>query len=835
MDDLDAQEDQEELSKDDLEVLRAFHDLDFSTTDDSFPHEATPGTDLTYQSNTDQSTPFLSEDDILTLFATEADEDITSMRLAVQQLERDNRLDSQGLKALKRCAHKVAGTAAAIGCASMSTIARHVETIIKLVEDGSLAFQTGLSALFNSIQALEATLQSLVSVGFESKNPLLELDEEYQKLNIDVHVVQNAQLSLSETTDAASTGWFSQHTGELDRNSSSLRVDAHHFNKLLEGAENLIELDIPIEHAQKQVEIALNELQFAQSRLRRLEPLLSSLTSSVNATPDTLIEESGNPPSSLVARILQDAARSTSHVPQVKNVVHPQPLLSHEVALWDEMEIDRFTETNVLTHSLAEAITDIALATTHLRQAFKHLNSIVAQHLKQAIVVRNEAFSLRSLPFSFLVARLREAIEMIAGTHSERIQFEVSGAIVEINQDVLEKLADPLLELVQMQVAEVLFFIQRSEQDTDQRPHIGFNAHSTGNEITIEISFSQSVPSGAVALLQDTVHQLYGSVSLQEKSTGKITLQLRLPRSRSMIQGLLVRAGSQQVIVSVSQVKRIYFNKPGLNGQPEQERNSQDTLLTDMYETYHLNTLLGLHTHKHTTEKALQAALILELDNPGTMIEVDEVVKEVKLVMKPLSEYLLRPGITHAAIDANGNVLLVLNLPEMIQLKEIYQQVGKTTIEADTESDHEYSILQSGPGACHKILIADDSIYIRQSLNMTLSHEGYAVIEAADGLQALDQLSKESPDLLILDIEMPNLNGYDVLNIIRSHQEYSSLKIIMLTSRSSEKHKRRASELGANAYLTKPCPHDELLKTIKSLFGEEVESIYEQVELELDY
>jgi chemotaxis protein histidine kinase CheA/ActR/RegA family two-component response regulator len=824
MDDLDAQHHQEELSKDDLEVLQTFHDLDFSTSDDSFPYEATPGTDLTYQSNTDQSTTFLSEDEILTLFATEADEDISSMRLAVQQLERDNRLDSQGLKALKRCAHKVAGTAAAIGCASMSTIAQHVETIMKLVEDGSLAFQGGLIALFDSIQALEATLQSLVSNGFESKNPLLELEEEYQKLNIDVHFVQNAQPALSETTDATSTGWFTQQTGERGRNSASLRVDAHHFNKLLEGAENLIELDIPIEHAQKQVETALNELQFAQSRLRRLEPLLSSLTISVNATSDMLIEEPVNPPSSLVARILHEAARGTGHVPQIKNVAHPQPLLSHEVALWDEMEIDRFSETNVLTHSLAEAITDVALATTHLRQAIKHLKSIVAQHVKLASAVRNEVFLLQSLPFSFLVARLREAIEMIAGTHSERINFEVSGETVEINQDVLEKLADPLLELVQMQVAEVLFFTHRSEQDTDQNPHIGFNAHSTGSEITIEISFSQSIPTGAVALLQDTVHQLYGSVSLQDKGTGKITLQLRLPQSRSMIQGLLIRAGSQQVIVSVSQVKRIYFNKPGFNGQPEQERNTQDTLLTDMHETYHLNTLLGLHAHKHTAEKALQTALILELDNPSTTIEVDEVVKEVKLVMKPLSEFLCRPGVTHTAIDAVGNVLLVLNLPEMIRLKEIYQQIGKTTIEADTESDHEHSMLQSGPNAFHKILIADDSIYIRQSLNMTLSHEGYTVIEAADGLQALDLLSKESPDLLLLDIEMPNLNGYDVLSMIRSHPEYSSLKIIMLTSRSSEKHKRRASEFGANAYLTKPCPHDELLKTIKSLLGKKLKT-----------
>ena len=822
MDDLDSPDHQEELSKDDQEVLRAFHDLEESTTsNDSFPQAAAPVTSITYQTDTDQSAAFLSEDDMLALFASEADEDITTMRLAVQHLEQANRLDSPGLKVLKRCTHKVAGTAAAIGCASMSTIAHHIEAIIKLVENGSLVFQTGLIALVHSVQALEATLHSIVSNGYESKNPLLELEEEYKRFNIDVHVVHNTKRSSLETTDATSTHWFSQRIGEHDQTSSSLRVDVQHFNKLLEHTEKLIELDTPMENAQKQVETALNELQFAQARLRRLEPLLSSLSISANTTPDALIEDAGYPPSSLVARILQEASERAGHVPQKKNLVRTQPLLLHEAALWDELEIDRFSETNVLTHSLTEAITDVAMATSHLRQALTHLKSIVAQQVSQASTVRNEAFLLQSLPFSVLVTRLRTAIEMMAGTQSERIQFEVSGETVEINQDVLEKLTDPLLELVQMYIAEVLFFAKRLEQDAEQSLRIWLNAHTTRNESTIEIGFSQSVPSGAVALLQDTVHHLYGSVSLQNQATGKITLQLRLPRSQRMIQGLLVRAGSQHVIVSVSQVKRIHYNKQGMNGSSSQERNSLDMLLTDTHEIYHLNRLLGFHTDKNTAEKTVQTALVLELDSPQIAIEVDEVVKEVELVMKPLSAHLCRPGITSTAIDGHGNVHLVLNLPEMIRLKEIYQQAGEVVIEADSESDHELSFLQPGTESCRKILIADDSMYIRQSINKTLSHEGYDVLEAVDGLQTLEQLSKESPDLLLLDIEMPNLNGYDVLSIVRTHQEFSALKIVLLTSRSSEKHKRRARQLGAHEYLTKPCPQDVLLKTIKSLLGDE--------------
>jgi DNA-binding response OmpR family regulator len=106
---------------------------------------------------------------------------------------------------------------------------------------------------------------------------------------------------------------------------------------------------------------------------------------------------------------------------------------------------------------------------------------------------------------------------------------------------------------------------------------------------------------------------------------------------------------------------------------------------------------------------------------------------------------------------------------------------------------------------------------MRRSVTLTLSHEGYDVLEAEDGIQTLEQLSNESADLLLLDIEMPNLNGYDVLNIIRSQRRFTGLKIVLLTSRSSEKHKRRGMELGAHAYLTKPCPQDVLLETIRSL------------------
>src|SRR5260370_8014597 len=115
------------------------------------PQEATAGLDIS------------SDDEMLVLFTTEVGEDIATMRLALQQLEQDERLDSPAFLALKRTAHKVAGTAAAIGWDSMSKIAPHMETVIRLLEGGAIVYLTGLIALGHAVGALESTLQTIVS------------------------------------------------------------------------------------------------------------------------------------------------------------------------------------------------------------------------------------------------------------------------------------------------------------------------------------------------------------------------------------------------------------------------------------------------------------------------------------------------------------------------------------------------------------------------------------------------------------------------------------------------------------------------------------------------
>ena len=263
-----------------------------------------------------------------------------------------------------------------------------------------------------------------------------------------------------------------------------------------------------------------------------------------------------------------------------------------------------------------------------------------------------------------------------------------------------------------------------------------------------------------------------------------------LPHTHDTVHGLLIRVGNQFVVVPFEHVRRMEYEK----------HVQYDPLFV-------LNELLGFPTEQVVTETA---RTVLILQQNGMAVQVDEVVGVIEVVIKPLALHLQRPGIAGTAIGdiGEGNVLLVLNLSELVMRMELAQHISTKEMAQSN---------RKAPQQRRTVLIADDSVYIRQSVLQILNHAGYEVMEACDGIEALEQLLTHHIDALLLDIEMPRLNGYDLLNVIRVNPLFARLKVVMLTSRSSEKHQRHAYALGAHGYLTKPCPQDTLLTTVESL------------------
>jgi len=642
-----------ELSEDDLAVLRAFEAAEKLVVRDPSAAVSAPGSPLFEQSHAAQSpqpSPGEAPEEMLVLFVTEADEDIMVMRETLRQLEQDDPADPASLMALQRTAHKLKGTAGSIGYERISTIAQYVEKFVAAVKNGTINNLAGLIAIMHAIQALEATLYGIAAGGQESDTPLAELEVMYTSLNIDIHTGEAAEKMPARETKPLEPV---SHSAAMP----TVQVDARHLEQLILHIEQLAEQRPSLARAQAQVETAQQELVAAQARLQHLEVLLSTVSLSWK-TPDSLAHDEPAT-ASLVARILNEAARRIGHTHRARSRSHLQSARSETaqgIMRWDELEIEAYTDDQLLVRSLGEAISDVVTASSRLRLALAQLNQALQKQVTQTTMVRNVA--------------------------------------------------------------------------------------------------------------------------------------LRLPHASKAVRGLLVEAGDngQHVVVPFSQLRRIDY-------KTDEKHNP----------LYTLNALLGLLERPAPLEST-RPVLILEGD--GAAVQVDKVLGEVEVMLKPLATHLQRPGIMGTATDGLGHVLLLVDLPELLMhTGPVKHTPGPEELQREGSSSQKR----------WTVLIADDSVYIRQSVLQALTHAGYDVLEARDGLEALERLLSSSIDVLLLDIEMPNLNGYELLNIIRANPQFARLKVIMLTSRSSEKHRHHAQELGSHAYLTKPCPQDVLLATIRSV------------------
>lgn len=761
--------DENELSDEDLAILQAFTEKQNWQAQSTKPGAVAP---------TDEAS-----DDLLLFFAAEVAEDVEAMRQALNQLETEDRIGPTLFLPLKRLGHKIHGTAGAVECHAMATVAHFIEIIAGQLGDGLIFPVVGVGALAKSITVLEAALQHIVSHNSEGDVPLDWLLNEFRGLNIDLE-----QLLADEEADIPPTPVRVRETpvayqpGEEDTGVKLVRVDMSRIERLLHYSDYVAELRVPLEGAQEQVEAAMRELRATQAYLRQLLPTLPTLLEEKVAPPQI---PSDHTFSSLVARILNQPVQgeARNEAPHRANKGRPRTGLIKTPGApeWDELDMERYGEKDLLIRSLGEAITNVLLASSRVDTTLTTLNQRQQEYRMQVTNMRSAALVLRLAPLKLLLPRLRRVIE--ESSLGSRVQFDVQGEETEADQEIIEALAAPLDELVRNCLTGI-------GQNTDQC-RIWLNVAGVGNEITLEIGFSMPVSGGALQAIREPMQRLQGTYTLQRNETGGMSFCLRFPRSQGAAQCLLVRAGSQYLLVSFSQVIRI-----------ENSRNKASC------QNYHLCDLLGFPPEQPGPQSGERPMLILPqltTTQNETGVIVDEVISEVEYIVRPLVPYLQRPGIAGAAADGRGRVLLMLDLPELVR----NQSATRSTVHSRYTPEQASRKL----GA----LVADDSVVLRLALVQLLQQMEFNVDEARDGLEALEKMLNSPPDIFLLDVEMPNLNGYDLLSMISQYPELAKVKIIMLSSRSSEKHIQQALKLGAHDYLTKPCTQEQLSRAIAGL------------------
>lgn len=760
-----------ELSEEDRQILQEFDERD--------NWASSTGTAAHVSTCVDQYTQDLpTNEDMIVIFVAEVEEGIALMRDILRRLEQDDHIQLTRLTALEKPAHKLRGTAGAMECPCIAELAHMIESIVKLTRQGMVFPPIGIHALTGALNALEQTLDTLVETGKESDEPYRAFKAEAEQLPVDLSTQVQSDLIPQEqqprTENAART----------------VTVEALRIERLAQHGEALAELYMPLERAEEEVEKALQQLHAAQKRVDYLEDLLSSLI----VMPKPLHDQHNHPTSSLIARILSEASQTQQHNPQRRMRAHPRLIKASGTMFWDELETERSLERQNILQAFREATADVTLASTHVRSAFLQVRAQTQHYMTQAATVHNDILALRSAPFRTLVEALSQEIDKSLLSPSASVNFKITGEATEVDQDILESLKAPLLQLIHTCLTDTLE-VRLTEPTADpQLPRIWTHVQGVGSEVVIEIGFAMMVQGGAVDAIRLTLQHLHGTISTQRNARGGISFHIRLPRSRGAVRCLQVRVGEQHIIVPFVQVQRIVHQEKTL----------------DM--SYTLAQLLNIPITVPQQHPASQPILILP-QYPSRLtigVLVDEVEREVELMIRPLASYLQRPGITGAAIDGNSNVLLMVDLPELVRYHTTRPRISR-------EKHEEEQPMQPLKHRQPRVLIADDSTTIRQSLLAQLAEKSYAIREAQDGIEALELLIDQPSDVFILDMDMPNLNGFDLLGIMRLYPELAHVHVVMLTSHDTQKDRQHAFELGAQVYLVKPAQQGLLPETIERL------------------
>ncbi|MET0441764.1 MAG: response regulator, partial [Casimicrobiaceae bacterium] len=231
---------------------------------------------------------------------------------------------------------------------------------------------------------------------------------------------------------------------------------------------------------------------------------------------------------------------------------------------------------------------------------------------------------------------------------------------------------------------------------------------------------------------------------------------------------------------------------------------------------HYLPRLVGDNGHNPETSR-YNAVLLVRSGQGIAAIHVDEMVGNQELVVKNIGPQLARvSGISGATVLGTGEIVLIIN-PVLLAARA---EVPKVDSQGEERAPADRPRAPVAPVSTQPlVMIVDDSLTVRKITSRMLTREGFAVSTARDGMDALQLLAEQVPDVILLDIEMPRMDGFEFAKTIKSDQKYQGIPIIMITSRTADKHRNRAAELGVDLYLGKPYQEDELLKHLREMTG----------------
>ena len=520
------------------------------------------------------------------------------------------------------------------------------------------------------------------------------------------------------------------------------------------------------------------------------------------------------------------------------------------LADFDALEFDRYTEFHLLARDLTETTHDLQALSTAVRDVLGDFDGYLLRSSRLTSEAQDQLMKLRMVPLSTLSVRLQRAVRVTANQSRKQVRLRIEGEGIELDKSVLEDMSDPLLHILRNAVdhgiepPKVRLALGKNPEGV-----ITLKAYHAGTQVVLQISDdgsgmsldalrTKAIAGGFVSegdaadlteealcelvfkpgfstagqvsevsgrgvgldIVNAVVQRLKGQVQLSNRLGHGMTITIRLPLTLAILKVILVRANDQIFALPLSSITQII--------QPDEDmiEASNETRMLRMGSEYipllDLQTCLGM-PKPETHDAPNRPVLLIDLGNHQTGIFVDRLLEPREVVVKNLGRHLTDVhGITGATLMGDGSVVLILNPIDLARPRGRAPSKPQAMPKKATQ---------------RQVLVVDDSVSVRKVLSQLLQNSGYSVLTAKDGLEALEMLQTmpQSPSALILDIEMPRMDGYELTNLLRGQPRFQNLPILILTSRGGEKHRNRAVDLGVSDYLVKPFRPEVLLNLLQ--------------------
>lgn len=316
-------------------------------------------------------------------------------------------------------------------------------------------------------------------------------------------------------------------------------------------------------------------------------------------------------------------------------------------------------------------------------------------------------------------------------------------------------------------------------------------------------------------VVQSEIKALGGHVTVESEIGFGTTFIIRVPTTVAVSDALMVKAGDQQYAIPLAQIDRIVRIAPTALDHYFHSKDDQFKIDGVSYKLRYLSEFLSNQPIPRLSNIGHSLPVLLIKGNSGQTIAllVDQLIgSRAQIVVKPVGQQFASIGaIAGATILGDGHVCLILDG------QNIARQILSTKRVTHAADHRDFGRHQD---TRRLVMIVDDSVTVRKVTSRLLERQGFDIVTAKDGVDAMEQLESVKPDLMLLDIEMPRMDGFEVTNLVRHHEIHQNLPIIMITSRTGEKHRERAFSLGVTHYMGKPFQEAELLANIQQLLAE---------------